>query len=138
MKKRVAMLLLVLGSLMASAQEAPAGPQQEGLPESRPETMKLSSPGLTLYVNYALDGFSPGSPEIWFLDIPAWSKRQVAITGHCEDKDHKGIEKLLIMSGTPVEGADYVILHAVLFDGDKQDERDFILTWDPDDMPWDF
>jgi hypothetical protein len=107
---------------------------QDGLPETAPWTMKLSSPGLTLYIGWGVDGKSPETHDIWMLTFDAWSKKQVAISGHCEDKEHKGLEKLMLMTGIPEEGDNYVRLHAVIFEGDERDEREFTLTWDPDEV----
>lgn len=136
MKQLIWVLLLAAISVTVSAQTAPeASPeQQESFPETQPDTMKLLSPGFTLYVNYAHDARSPQTQDVWHINIEAWSKKQVAISGHCDDKDHEGTQKMLLMTGTPGDGDSYVLLRAVIFSGHDREERDFILTWDPDDV----
>jgi hypothetical protein len=80
------------------------------------------------------DAIDPNSYQVvWSLDIVDWSQDRVAIYASEEHPKTQSSRKYMVMVGTPYRGDNYVVLQAVVFDGDECVRKQYILKWDPPD-----
>jgi hypothetical protein len=125
--KRVFLLTMFVACTVGAA-------AQGDLPVPVPQYMHLSSADEMFEVDWVNDVMDPDSREVvWTIDFDVWSQERVVLHGFETHPKTEDSRKYLMMVGTHEKGDNYVVLHAVIFDGDECVRKQYILKWDPPD-----